>query len=199
MLIINAEALLSPVDNLRAAYGVLHERVIRALRTQVGDAARLEESRSQALSFIQAAAPVRSLIIHLSSVVLISQTQHHNAFPLAEYTIIQRSVTRMVEDLDAASVQSADPPSGHPPVVASRARTGKRGRPKVVIERTFLEQALALCGPTHIAPVVGCSPHTVRRRALDYQLVEPGPPVVTMTAQPDGTGAHVDFKGDASG
>lgn len=93
----------------------------------------------------------------------------------------------MVEDLDAACLQSADLPVGPPLVVARRVKTGKRGRPRVVIEERFLTQALVLRGPTHIAPVVGCSPRTVRRRALDYQLVEQGLPVVTTSAQMDGT------------
>jgi hypothetical protein len=43
------------LDNLRAAYRVLEDRVIRSLRTQMGDAVRLGEQRSQALQFLQAA------------------------------------------------------------------------------------------------------------------------------------------------
>lgn len=93
----------------------------------------------------------------------------------------------MVEDLDAASLQSADPPSAPPLLAAHRAGSGKRGRPKVVIDRTFLSQALTMRGPTGIASVLGCSSRTIRRRALEYQLVEPGPPVMITAAQEDGT------------
>lgn len=96
----------------------------------------------------------------------------------------------MLQDLDAASHQSADSPSAPPLVVAQRLRTGKRGRPKVAIEKTFLTQALQLRGPTHIAPVVGCSPRTVRWRALEYQLADPAPAVFTMNTRDDGTVVH---------
>jgi hypothetical protein len=93
----------------------------------------------------------------------------------------------MVRDLDSACQQSADPPSAPSLVVARRVQTGQRGRPKVEIDRVFLEQALELRGPTDIAPLLGCSPRTVRRRALDHQLVEPAPSVITTSAQADGT------------
>ena len=46
---------LSPLDNLRSAYSTLDERVQRALRTQVGDATRLSETRGQVLALLQAA------------------------------------------------------------------------------------------------------------------------------------------------
>jgi len=41
--------------NLRTAYQVLQDRVIRALRTQLGDVERLGEQRNQTLQFLQAA------------------------------------------------------------------------------------------------------------------------------------------------
>lgn len=53
---------LSPEDNLRAAFHTLHHRVIRALQTQIGDAARLGETRNQALQLLQAVQPVSNSI-----------------------------------------------------------------------------------------------------------------------------------------
>jgi hypothetical protein len=41
--------------NLRTAYRVLEDRVIRALHTQLGDSQRLGEQRAQVLQFLQAA------------------------------------------------------------------------------------------------------------------------------------------------
>jgi hypothetical protein len=46
------------INNLRAAYRVLEDRVIRSLRTQLGDAVRLGEQRAQAMQFLQAAEQV---------------------------------------------------------------------------------------------------------------------------------------------
>ncbi len=52
---------LSPDDNLRAAYHTLSDRVLIALRTQVGDTNRLNETRTQVFQFIEAAEAVRLL------------------------------------------------------------------------------------------------------------------------------------------
>lgn len=46
------------VDNIRVAYHQLHRSVIRAIQTQVGDAARLAEQRQMAMRLFQTAEPV---------------------------------------------------------------------------------------------------------------------------------------------
>lgn len=51
---------LGPLENLRAAYQVLNDRVIRALHVQLGDPERLQEKRDQALQFLSAAEQVRT-------------------------------------------------------------------------------------------------------------------------------------------
>ena len=97
----------------------------------------------------------------------------------------------MCQHLDAASHRSADPVAGPLLQVVSRSKTGRRGRPRVEISPGFLEQALTLRGPSHIAPVLRCSARTVRRRALEHNLREAGMPVFTSTTLPDGTVARV--------
>lgn len=92
----------------------------------------------------------------------------------------------MVRLLDEACDRSADPPEPGTIIVSQRTATGKRGRPRVNIDPVFLQEALTLRGPTHLAPVLHCSARTIRRRALDLNLVNPGPPVITRTPQPDG-------------
>jgi hypothetical protein len=93
----------------------------------------------------------------------------------------------MVDDLDRACHESLDPPDGPPPVVVQRIRTGRRGRPRIEIDPHFLSHALSLRGPTGIAPTVGVSSRSIRRRALQYGLVEPGAPVFQIVLGPDGT------------
>ena len=83
----------------------------------------------------------------------------------------------MVETLDEASHASADPPTGPELILTQVARTGGPGRPRINIDLGFLQQALELRGPSHIAPVVGVSSRTVRRRTLEAGLAEPGQPV----------------------
>lgn len=93
----------------------------------------------------------------------------------------------MVDDLDRACHESLDPPDGPPPIVVQRIRTGRRGRPRIEIDPHFLSHALLLRGPTGIAPTVGVSSRSIRRRALQYGLVEPGAPVFQIVLGPDGT------------
>jgi hypothetical protein len=90
---------------------------------------------------------------------------------------MEMGIADMVAALDAAAVQSQDLPDGPHISVSEVTHTGKRGRPRIEVDPTFLAFALDMRGPTGIAPVLGCAPRTVRRRALEHGLVDPGPPV----------------------
>lgn len=92
----------------------------------------------------------------------------------------------MVTRLDAACHESTDIPNGPALVVAQRVRTGNRGRPKLHIDYSFLAEALTHRGPTGIAPVLGCSSRTIRRRALELSLAVPARPVFQATIQANG-------------
>lgn len=97
----------------------------------------------------------------------------------------------MLHALDDAQQQSADPPGMEPLVVTHKIMTGRRGRPRIEIDTTFLQQALELRGPTHIAPALACSSRTVRRRAVDAKIVQPAPAVFHYEPQPDGSFVRV--------
>lgn len=92
----------------------------------------------------------------------------------------------MVRLLEQACSQSMDPPDAIQSSVVSVKRTGKPGRPRIEIDRAFLDQALALRGPHRIGPLLKCNPRTVRRRALEYGMVAPGSPVKQTIVNPDG-------------
>lgn len=92
----------------------------------------------------------------------------------------------MVEQLDRACHRSTDSPDGPALKVSRRLRTGKRGRPRVDIDHAFLAEALVLRGPKGVAPVIGCSTRTIRRRALELGLGAPARPVSQATALPNG-------------
>ncbi|KAJ7246076.1 hypothetical protein C8J57DRAFT_1006907, partial [Mycena rebaudengoi] len=157
------------LNNLRLAYHTFHERVLTALRTMLGDTPRLNALRDQGLSLAAAA------------------EQHIVVFPAVEYGTLQTSITDMVAALDQAGHESMDPPDAPRLVVAQRVRTGRRGRPRVEINPQFLGAALDLRGPTGIAPEIGVSSRTVRRRALEAGLVEPGAPVFQHQVNAEGT------------
>jgi hypothetical protein len=102
-----------------------------------------------------------------------------------ELGIMRTSLARMLEQLlvmeEAAKESKEDTPFR---VIHS---SGTFGRPRIDIDQTWLEYALRTQGVTHVASVLGVAPRTVRRRAIEYGLAEPGPSVILHEEQPDGT------------
>jgi hypothetical protein len=92
-----------------------------------------------------------------------------------------------VDDLDEASHRSSDPPDGPSLAIVNPSFTGRRGRPRLNIDPTFLAYSLELRGPKALASILNCSSRTIRRRALEEGFVEPGFPVLQATAAPDGS------------
>lgn len=93
----------------------------------------------------------------------------------------------MVRDLEEACHRSMDPPSMPPPPITYHKRTGRPGRPRIEIDTSFLTNALAHRGPHTLEHVTNCSARTIRRRALEQGLVEPGVPVFREQVEEDGT------------
>jgi hypothetical protein len=75
--------------------------------------------------------------------------------------------------LDESSQAASDPPDSTLSVIHCNP-TGRPGRPRVEVDQRFLSFALEVRGSTDVADVLGCSPRTIRRRALEHQILEPG-------------------------
>ena len=99
----------------------------------------------------------------------------------------------MLEAVDAvASIRPANHNVHCSPVTIShQVHTGNRGRPAIEVDPTALQQLLELRGPESTGRLLGCSSRTVRRRALELGLVQPGAPVFTHETQPDGSVSRV--------
>jgi hypothetical protein len=100
---------------------------------------------------------------------------------------METSLQNMVVHLDEAAVLSADPPDGPTIETTYVVHTGRQGRPRIDINYDILSTALEMRGPTQLANVFHTSARTIRRRALEYGLVEPGPPVFAYYEAQDGT------------
>jgi hypothetical protein len=85
----------------------------------------------------------------------------------------------MEQALQEASLRSRDPCPPDQPTLYHKVYTGRPGRPRHAIDPQLLESVFNEHhrGPTFLAPRVGCSSRTVRRRALENGIAEPGPPV----------------------
>ncbi|KAF5310385.1 hypothetical protein D9611_012114 [Ephemerocybe angulata] len=157
------------VTNFRALHEVLCEDVGRALHTQIGDAPRLRSKIAEIMQF------------------RLSASQHENLFEEQEYFELCESVRAMVAALEAACHRSADPFNQPPPQIITASRTGKKGRPRLEINKEVLKQSLNLRGPQKLSKEFGVSARTIRRRALEHGLREPGLPVFQRIDNGDGT------------
>ncbi|KAF8137869.1 hypothetical protein K438DRAFT_1996655 [Mycena galopus ATCC 62051] len=115
----------------------------------------------------------------------ILKRNHQNIIPPAELATAEQSLASMVDSLTDVCHQSSDPPTA--PTLVVTMRTSSGGRRRVDIDRDVLAEALNLRGPTHLQDIFGVCSRTIRRRALEYELVEPGAPLYTDTPEPDGT------------
>ncbi|KAG6906726.1 hypothetical protein DXG01_012416 [Tephrocybe rancida] len=158
-----------PVSTIRSGYAELGRQVTTALRTQRGDAARLEQHCSDCTRLLE---------------IL---TMHSAAFNPEELTVIHGSVQQMIEYLQEASRLSLDPPEAPFHSLTSTVSTGQPGRPRIEIDSNILTLGLELRGPTHLAQVFNCSSRTIRRRALELGIVTPGEPVYVDYEHEDGT------------
>jgi hypothetical protein len=177
---------LLPRETIQVAFTVLGDRVRTALRTQIGDVARLHEHRNECLR-LQASAQQVRVVIWLCAIQADVAIQHAAILSSEDLSTINTSLQSMIDHLDRAAVASADPPDGVTIETTFITHTGRPGRPRIDIDHDILSTALQMRGPTALAPVFGASSRTVRRRALEYGLVEPGPPVRTESVADDGS------------
>ncbi|KAL0565068.1 hypothetical protein V5O48_016964 [Marasmius crinis-equi] len=147
------------IRTIRSAYQELGTRVSNALRIQVGDTVQLSRQQESAERFLE------------------SVQNHSHLFDDDEFGVLVNGVDDMLDALRQAQQISEDIVE-HERVVPMRTiRTGRKGRPRKELDRNVLENALNFRGPTHLGPIFDCSSRTVRRRALEYGIVEPCPPV----------------------
>src|SRR5277367_658962 len=113
--------------------------------------------------------------------------QHENILLPHDKSIILQSLQSMITHLDQAALTSADPPEVAHVETTHIVHSGHRGRPRIEIDRDILATAIEMRGPTNLAPTFGVSARTVRRRALEAGLVDPGQPVYIEYEAEDGS------------
>ena len=106
---------------------------------------------------------------------------------------MQQNCAAMVDAIDAL-VNTRTIARGEqcsPVPISEQVHTGKRGRPATKINPVALQQLLELRGPKDTGELLGCSTRTIRRRALQLGLAQPGSAVFTHETQPDGSTSRV--------
>lgn len=98
----------------------------------------------------------------------------------------------MINSLESEVKAASDPPDTVIISPVSLEVTGKRGRPRKVIDPLFLQTASSLRGPSGIkASIPLVSTRTIRRRLLELDLATPGEPVFEYQRLEDGTEAVI--------
>lgn len=83
----------------------------------------------------------------------------------------------MIQDLDTAKRPTDDFPHIAPVELVIEEHSGKRGRPKKVLNQEVLDATHKLCGTTVLGGIFGVHPRTVQRRLLEQGIKAPGEPV----------------------
>lgn len=105
---------------------------------------------------------------------------------IAQFSAIRHDITLLFEKIEAARHTARDLPDGPPIQVHWKVYTGRRGRPRTAISAPWLAQISSERKKPGIAPLVGCSVGTIRRRELEYGLSNPGQSIISRMTLADG-------------
>jgi hypothetical protein len=170
------------VVNLVAAYERLSERVRVTLRTQVGNARGLHDVQMEVRAFCDSAHNVR---LPLTKNKALKFSQMRERVPPLDFISLEGSLAKMLDSLQAAERNALEP--ANPGVQVSFRVAGVRGRPRVEINKNYLEHVLDIRGPYELTDVFKCSARTIRRRAVEYGLRGPGLAPFLNEELPDGS------------
>lgn len=112
--------------------------------------------------------------------------QHATILAPDDRHIMLSGIHGMVADLEIAKTSSTYEPDAPPVAHTRHIHTGGRGRSRIEIDSDVLVTAYQLAGPTRLAQVFHVSARTIRCRALEQQIVEPGDPVFVTLTDEDG-------------
>ncbi|KAG8937434.1 hypothetical protein FRC00_005671 [Tulasnella sp. 408] len=99
---------------------------------------------------------------------------HEALFSSAEFIQIQTTIGILQVQLQQAYQHAVDASHHGAPSVIYKLRTGRRGRPRLVIDASFLQHAHPYRGPSKLARFLKCSRTTIKNRRLELGLDAPG-------------------------
>ncbi|KAI3607895.1 hypothetical protein WG66_004657 [Moniliophthora roreri] len=147
---------------IRTAYHELGQRVRTTLLAQIGDVAQIQAQQRSASHFLQVV------------------EQHRDVLSSEDFQVVTGSVAEMLGALEQAERRSSDCEPGQQwgrVETSYLVYTGRPGRPRRELDPNILAHGLDLRGPRGLQPIFNCCARTIRRRAVDYGISEPAPPV----------------------
>ncbi|KAJ8096049.1 hypothetical protein PM082_022707 [Marasmius tenuissimus] len=104
----------------------------------------------------------------------------------------------MLSALEEAISASEDVMQQEPLQLTHSELSANPGRPRIDVDPAILQASMQYRGFTHLALVFDCSARTLRRRALEYGLADPCPPVYVQYEDPE-TGELLHFYKSSTG
>ncbi|KAJ3473525.1 hypothetical protein NLI96_g12960 [Meripilus lineatus] len=147
-----------PLRSIHQAFELLKHDVRRACHTQVGNQGFLQSQIQACLRFEM------------------TVNQHQPIIPAEDVRLLRQSVGTMISDLEEAMSRSADEPDIPEVLAVTRVHTGRRGRPRIEIDPSILAEGIQY-GSSRLGRSLDVSARTVRRRAVEANIVDPGIPV----------------------
>lgn len=172
----------SLVEAFRSRYYNLEQRVQRTLHESFGDTTVIERLGDELDEFSRAfqQASTWSESERLSNVAsqadlhLYLFDQHSGIFSAPEADTFRTNIALLQREVAQTYQASLDASHHGVPEVVHVERTGRRGRPRIIIDPDFLQQAVAYRGASKIARFLRVGRSKVRSTLLEYGLVQPG-------------------------
>ena len=160
------------VEGFRSHYACLQRAVSVSVTNEFGDPvvlARIGDDLDEFLKrFQQVRTPVPNVPIALTPLV-----QHARLFLSEETQIIRQNVSLLQMEVRIAYQRALDASHNGFHCLVSEVR-GATGRPRIVIDETFLRWAYAYRSTSGIAAFLKVSRPVVRAALLHYRIAEPG-------------------------
>ncbi len=102
-------------------------------------------------------------------------SQHSSLFSQEELRVLHANLESGTASLENA--RRLPLPARIPLKISTREKRPGRGRPKVIIDPAILSDLLPFRGPQALAKTAECHRRTIRRRALEAGISQPGAPV----------------------
>lgn len=179
------------------AFQELGASVSTVLCTQLGNSERVDEQKRACLQFL---ANIQQVCIEFFlSNWLTFEAQHIPHMNSADAHTVTTSVEEMINALESSVATSRYPVDAPPIMLGGTVHSGQQGRPPVNIRPEDL--ALLASGRTtmqDIAALYQCGARTIRRRMVEFNLSEPGPPVYVEQEQADGSVERIYSRGSCA-
>jgi hypothetical protein len=182
------------VEGFRSHYTRLEHAVSVSVTNEFGDSVVLARIGDDLDEFLKRFQQVGTLVANVP-IVLTSLVKHVRLFSSEEMNTICRNVSLLQMEVRIAYQRALDASHNGFRCLVSEVQ-GATGRPRIVIDETFLRWAYAYRSTSGIAAFLRVSRPVVRNALLQYGIVEPAEnPIIRVPLRSEGPNARTASSG----